>query len=254
MASQPSSRHATASDLYVRSALPAMAQTDAGGDNCRGHPASDMCYASGFSENPENARYCCRRCCSRCCSCGDTGGNGAAGYPWRVAKETCGCSARCETRCGVLRCRAPGPRDPDSSASCRIEHAQDPHAGSKAGKHCNRGHCCATNSTDSTSDGATCRKHSDGEMNSASAASSHPRRPPSGCGSTSCIMAAGVRPKRLCICMVSDFFFPSLGGVEMHIYELSVRLARKGEASIKAFAGSPPYVPCSFVLCCDTCH
>lgn len=34
--------------------------------------------------------------------------------------------------------------------------------------------------------------------------------------------------RRVCICMVSDFFFPSLGGVEMHIYELSLRLARRG--------------------------
>lgn len=34
--------------------------------------------------------------------------------------------------------------------------------------------------------------------------------------------------RRICICMVSDFFFPSLGGVEMHIYELSLRLARRG--------------------------
>ncbi|KAL8436726.1 hypothetical protein Efla_002158 [Eimeria flavescens] len=51
---------------------------------------------------------------------------------------------------------------------------------------------------------------------------------PDGCGSPHCIMTESLRPRRICICMVSDFFFPSLGGVEMHIYELSVRLARKG--------------------------
>ncbi len=30
------------------------------------------------------------------------------------------------------------------------------------------------------------------------------------------------------ICLVSDFFYPRLGGVEVHIYQLSVSLIRRG--------------------------
>ena len=30
------------------------------------------------------------------------------------------------------------------------------------------------------------------------------------------------------ICIVSDFFYPRLGGVEVHIYQLSVSLIRRG--------------------------
>lgn len=34
--------------------------------------------------------------------------------------------------------------------------------------------------------------------------------------------------KPLTICMVSDYFYPGLGGVEMHIYELSLCLIARG--------------------------
>ena len=34
--------------------------------------------------------------------------------------------------------------------------------------------------------------------------------------------------KRLSICIVTDFFYPRLGGVEVHIYQLSVALTRLG--------------------------
>lgn len=47
-------------------------------------------------------------------------------------------------------------------------------------------------------------------------------------GQTSATPLPSHKRRRICICMVSDFFFPSLGGVEMHIYELSLRLARRG--------------------------
>jgi phosphatidylinositol glycan class A protein len=30
------------------------------------------------------------------------------------------------------------------------------------------------------------------------------------------------------ICLVSDFFYPRLGGVEVHIYQLSISLIRRG--------------------------
>jgi phosphatidylinositol glycan class A protein len=33
---------------------------------------------------------------------------------------------------------------------------------------------------------------------------------------------------RLNICLVCDFFYPSLGGVEVHVYQLSVALIRRG--------------------------
>ncbi|KIR29772.1 phosphatidylinositol glycan, class A [Cryptococcus deuterogattii LA55] len=39
-------------------------------------------------------------------------------------------------------------------------------------------------------------------------------------------------PKRLAIAMVSDFFFPIIGGVEGHIYSLSVELMRRGHKVI----------------------
>ena len=32
----------------------------------------------------------------------------------------------------------------------------------------------------------------------------------------------------LSVCMISDFFFPKLGGVEVHIYQLSLSLIRRG--------------------------
>ena len=37
-----------------------------------------------------------------------------------------------------------------------------------------------------------------------------------------------VQRKPLNILMVSDFFFPGLGGVEQHIYQLAVQLIRRG--------------------------
>ncbi|CRG99186.1 phosphatidylinositol N-acetylglucosaminyltransferase subunit A, putative [Plasmodium relictum] len=36
------------------------------------------------------------------------------------------------------------------------------------------------------------------------------------------------KERKCCICMVSDFFYPNLGGIEMHIFELSKHLIRKG--------------------------
>ncbi|PFH36392.1 N-acetylglucosaminyl-phosphatidylinositol biosynthetic protein PigA, family GT4 protein [Besnoitia besnoiti] len=36
------------------------------------------------------------------------------------------------------------------------------------------------------------------------------------------------RRRQLCICMASDFFFPSLGGIETHIYNLSQCLIQRG--------------------------
>ncbi|KNC98673.1 phosphatidylinositol N-acetylglucosaminyltransferase SPT14 [Spizellomyces punctatus DAOM BR117] len=38
--------------------------------------------------------------------------------------------------------------------------------------------------------------------------------------------------RRLNICMVSDFFYPNMGGVEAHIYHLSQRLVRRGHKVI----------------------
>jgi phosphatidylinositol N-acetylglucosaminyltransferase subunit A len=34
--------------------------------------------------------------------------------------------------------------------------------------------------------------------------------------------------KNLCICLVCDFFYPRVGGVEVHVYQLSVALKRRG--------------------------
>jgi len=34
--------------------------------------------------------------------------------------------------------------------------------------------------------------------------------------------------EKICVCLVCDFFYPRLGGVEVHIYQLSVSLIRKG--------------------------
>ncbi|SBT33002.1 phosphatidylinositol N-acetylglucosaminyltransferase subunit A, putative [Plasmodium ovale wallikeri] len=36
------------------------------------------------------------------------------------------------------------------------------------------------------------------------------------------------KERKCCICMVSDFFYPNLGGIETHIFELSKQLIRKG--------------------------
>jgi len=38
--------------------------------------------------------------------------------------------------------------------------------------------------------------------------------------------------KQLRICLVSDFFYPKIGGVEIHIYQLSVALIRLGHKVI----------------------
>ena len=35
------------------------------------------------------------------------------------------------------------------------------------------------------------------------------------------------RKKQLCVCLVSDFFYPKAGGVEVHLYYLSVCLIRR---------------------------
>ena len=34
--------------------------------------------------------------------------------------------------------------------------------------------------------------------------------------------------KKLSICLVCDFFYPRVGGVEVHVYQLSVALIRRG--------------------------
>ncbi|CAG9481740.1 phosphatidylinositol N-acetylglucosaminyltransferase subunit A, putative [Plasmodium vivax] len=36
------------------------------------------------------------------------------------------------------------------------------------------------------------------------------------------------KERKCCICMVSDFFYPNLGGIETHIFELSKQLIKKG--------------------------
>ncbi|EUD66161.1 phosphatidylinositol glycan, class A [Plasmodium inui San Antonio 1] len=36
------------------------------------------------------------------------------------------------------------------------------------------------------------------------------------------------KQRKCCICMVSDFFYPNLGGIETHIFELSKQLIKKG--------------------------
>ena len=36
------------------------------------------------------------------------------------------------------------------------------------------------------------------------------------------------RKKKLSVCLVCDFFYPRLGGVEVHVYQLSVALIRRG--------------------------
>ncbi|MEE6468377.1 hypothetical protein FKM82_008268 [Ascaphus truei] len=56
---------------------------------------------------------------------------------------------------------------------------------------------------------------------------------PSSCSnaySTECVSYAG--PKRHNICMVSDFFYPNMGGVESHIYQLSQCLIERGHKVI----------------------
>lgn len=36
------------------------------------------------------------------------------------------------------------------------------------------------------------------------------------------------KKRKCCICMVSDFFYPNMGGIEMHIFELSKQLIKRG--------------------------
>lgn len=36
------------------------------------------------------------------------------------------------------------------------------------------------------------------------------------------------KKRKCCICMVSDFFYPNMGGIEMHIFELSQQLIKRG--------------------------
>lgn len=45
--------------------------------------------------------------------------------------------------------------------------------------------------------------------------------------------------KPLCVCMVSDFFYPKIGGVESHIYYLSQELLRLGHKVSKDSEGTP---------------
>lgn len=35
------------------------------------------------------------------------------------------------------------------------------------------------------------------------------------------------KKKKLCICLVSDFFYPRTGGVEVHVYFLAICLIRR---------------------------
>lgn len=36
------------------------------------------------------------------------------------------------------------------------------------------------------------------------------------------------KERKCCICMVSDFFYPNMGGIEIHIFELSKELIKRG--------------------------
>lgn len=47
------------------------------------------------------------------------------------------------------------------------------------------------------------------------------------------------KERKCCICMVSDFFYPNLGGIETHIFELSKQLIKKGSRRMSSF-GEPP--------------
>jgi phosphatidylinositol glycan class A protein len=37
-----------------------------------------------------------------------------------------------------------------------------------------------------------------------------------------------IKKKSLNICLVCDFFYPKVGGVEVHVYQLSMSLIRRG--------------------------
>jgi len=45
-------------------------------------------------------------------------------------------------------------------------------------------------------------------------------------------MSSEITQKKLNICFVCDFFYPKLGGVELHIYQLSIALIRRGHKVI----------------------
>lgn len=196
-----------------------------------------MCCAAGPPEGPEASGCCCHHCGFSCYHCNRAKSEGAASYPWGLNSDASG-SARCETRCSEASCKARCPPNSWSSnpdASGCMKPVQGVCADSTVGQHyCSRRFGRAVSRAGTTSSTSVIRRiHGGRETASAATTPSSSCSLLEGCGSTDCIMADCLRPKRLCICMVSDFFFPSLGGVEMHIYELSVRLARKGEASTR---------------------
>lgn len=166
-----------------------------------------------------------------------------ADYTQSPEAPACGCSCyrhHCDnansTRCNGFRYNVrPRPHACScrtDSNSCRSHEGPALPIGTKIAEQqppCHRRHLQALNAAEPITMASGTGTYS-GERTPPETAPGPPSCPMGeGCGSANCIMANSIRPKRLCICMVSDFFFPSLGGVEMHIYELSVRLARKGK-------------------------
>lgn len=177
-------------------------------DSGPGHWVTTSRCPADTAQCPEAPSCCCSCYRHHCDKTNDTRCNGFH-YKARPRPHACGCG----TDSNSSRCSHEGPAGTKSAG-------QQP--------HCGRRHRRALNAAEPVAM-ASAMGTCSGEGATAETAPAPPScRMREGCGSTNCIMTSSIRPKRLCICMVSDFFFPSLGGVEMHIYELSVRLARKG--------------------------
>lgn len=184
------------------------------------------------SEGPGTPCCCCRCCCCSCYCSGGAEGSKVSSHSRRSPGNTSSDAAPHE---------APSPNaafgaDMSTSSCTRglsqtgcKQSPQQPGSDTAAQQSCTR-HVSGKNCRDDpTGPSATQPETLHPTESSPTETLSASRALPSGCGSTECFLLDGLRPRRLCICMVSDFFFPSLGGVEMHIYELSVRLARNGE-------------------------
>ncbi|CDJ63731.1 phosphatidylinositolglycan class A protein, putative [Eimeria necatrix] len=203
-----------------------MALRGAGEEGSSKSPAMDVCYAAGPTDDREYSGCCCCHCSCSCCCSGRGGGCGRAARAVCAAERTGSSSSSSSSSSNHSRFCSEA-----ATAASSVHGAADLHrSASREPPQSPQQQAKALDATQSTTAATSCSQNSpsreseDAAANEAAASRSFR----GGCGAPNCFLANSIRPKRLCICMVSDFFFPSLGGVEMHIYELSVRLARKG--------------------------
>ena len=233
-----------------------MAPEGAGGEGrSSGRPLVNACYATA-DDNHADCCCCCCCCCSRSCCCAtDAATVEASNSDWGNGEAPGGCARGVQQQQQQQCCCCRNEHSCCHSHACKEEHMPAPicmhhceERPSTYSRNSEKDQCrCSAPTADATaaadatpacaSLNSSCGHRTPSQeaqeetccSSSPSSCSSSCSSYNAGCGATNCIMSESLRPRRICICMVSDFFFPSLGGVEMHIYELSVRLARKGK-------------------------